>query len=79
MLHTNDRFVTLHNKCSKDPTVNLDELYNSCAKIACCSSELIFTFLCADSSIRYVREQFVWCIHIPFVSLSLHPTPQTKI
>jgi hypothetical protein len=28
----------------QNPTVNLSALCNSCAKIACCSSELIFTF-----------------------------------
>jgi hypothetical protein len=29
----------------QNPSVNLNALRNSCVKIACCSSELIFTFL----------------------------------
>ena len=36
----------------KNPKVNLSALCNSCAKIACCSSELIITFLYAGSSIQ---------------------------
>jgi hypothetical protein len=43
----------------ENPTVNLNALCNSCAKIACCSSELIFTFLYAGSSIQNASELFV--------------------
>jgi len=41
------------------PTVNFNALCNSCAKIACCSSEMILAFLYAGSSIQNAREQFV--------------------
>ena len=51
--------------------------YNSCTKIACCSSELIFMFLYDHSSIQTAGEQFISCIHLSFVSFALHPTPQT--
>lgn len=53
-----------HKKYPKIPTVNLSSLRNSCAKIACCSSEFIFAFLYAGSSIQNASEQFLWCIHI---------------
>ena len=43
------------------------------------SSELIFTSLCAGSSIQNASEQFDWCIHLSFVNFALHPTPLTKI
>ena len=36
----------------QNPTVNLNALCNSCAKIAWCSSQLIFTFLYAASNIH---------------------------
>jgi hypothetical protein len=46
----------------ENPTVNLNALCNSCANIACCSSELI-TFLYAGSSTQNASEQFVSCSH----------------
>ena len=49
-----------------NPTVNLGALRNWCAKIACCSSELIITLLYAAISIQNACEQFVWCIHLYF-------------
>jgi hypothetical protein len=58
---------------------NLSALCNSCAKIVCCSSELIFTFLYAGSSIRNAFEQFLWCIHLCFVNFVLCPMWQTQI
>jgi len=36
----------------QNPTVNLNALCSSCAKIACCSSQLIFTFAYAASNIH---------------------------
>jgi hypothetical protein len=50
----------------ENSTVNLNALCNSCAKIACCSSELIFTLLYVKSSIQNASEQFVSCIHLSF-------------
>ena len=49
-----------------NPTVNFNALCNSCAKIGCCSSELIFKFLYASSSIQNASEQFVSCVNISF-------------
>jgi hypothetical protein len=43
-------------------------------KIACRSSELIFTFLFAGSRIQNASEQFVWCI-LSFANFALRPTP----
>ena len=54
LLHTNNKFVTIHNKCSINLTANLTALRNSCAKIACCPSQFILTFLYACSSIQNV-------------------------
>jgi hypothetical protein len=41
----------------ENPIVNPSALCNSCAEIACCSSELIFTFLRVGCSIQYASEQ----------------------
>jgi len=62
-----------------NPTANPNALLNSCAKIACCSSELIFMFPYTGSNVQIAGEQFVWCIHLSTVSFALLPTPQTKI
>ena len=58
--------------------LNLSALCSSCAKIACCESGLFLTFLYVGSSIRYLRQQFVWCIHFSFVNFAFHPTQQKK-
>jgi hypothetical protein len=55
----------------ENSTVNLIALRNSCAKIACCSSELILTFLYAGSSIQNASEQFVSCVHLSVVNFAL--------
>ena len=55
-------------------TVNLKAFCNPCVKIECCSSDLIYTFLYAGSSIQNASDQF-----ISFVNFALLPTPQTKI
>jgi len=75
LLHGSDIFVTRKwqicyrsQEMFENPTVNFSALRNSCVKIACCSSQLIFTFLSAGSSIQDVSEQFVWCIHLSFVN-----------
>jgi hypothetical protein len=43
----------------ENPTANLSAIRNACAKIACCSSESIFTFLYAGNSTQTASEQFV--------------------
>ena len=43
--------------------VKVSVICDSCAEEACCSSELIFTFLHVDSSIQNKCEQFVSYIH----------------
>jgi len=58
LLHRNYKFVTGQNKCSKIPPSSLMNFCNSCVKIACCSSELVFTFLYASSIIENAIEQF---------------------
>ena len=62
----------------ENPTVNFNSLCNSCAKFACCSSELIYTILYVGSNIQLASEVFVSCIHLSFVNLALNPTPRTK-
>jgi hypothetical protein len=46
----------------ENPTAEIDALRNSGAKVACFSSELMFTFVYAASSIQNANELFVWCI-----------------
>ena len=55
---------------------------NSCAKIACCSSELIFAFNYAGSSIQNASEQFVSCIYIYLVNsifIQLHKQKSNRV
>jgi len=63
----------------ENPSVNLNALWNSYAKIACCSSELVFTFRYAGSCIQNASKQFASCINLSFVYFALHPTPPTEI
>jgi hypothetical protein len=72
-------FVTVHNKYSKIPPSASVKLCNWSAKIACCSSQLISTFLYAGSSIQNRSAQFVTCTHLSLVNFALNPTPQTKL
>jgi hypothetical protein len=47
-----------------NPTVNLNALRNFCAKIACCSSGLIFMFLYASRNIKDAIQLFDSCIRL---------------
>ena len=78
LLHGNDRFVRVHNKCTKTTTAKLSALCISCAKIACCSSELVFRFLYAGRSMQNASGQFISCIHFSFVNFALSSTPQKE-
>jgi hypothetical protein len=60
------------------PDVKLKALRISCAKIACCSSKLIFSYLYAGSSIQNASEQFVSCVQLYFVNSPLRPNPTNK-
>ena len=62
----------------ENPTVNLSALCKSCAKIACSSSELVFTFLYAGSSIRQARQQFVSCVSFSSVNFALQTHKKKK-
>ena len=55
ILMFNGNFVTFQNKCWKIPAVILKAFCNSCVKIANFSSEMIFRFLYALSSIQNAR------------------------
>jgi hypothetical protein len=63
-LHRNDKIVTAQ-QIFENRSVNLIALCKSFAKIACCWSEMIVTFLLvyAGSNIQNASEQFVGCIH----------------
>jgi hypothetical protein len=63
----------------ENPTVHLSALHKSSAKIAFCSSELIFPFLYADSSTQIASEQFVSFVHLACSKFVVHPTPQTQL
>ena len=63
----------------ENPTINLTEICNSCAKIACCSTELKFAFLCVGSSIQNASMQFVSCIHVSFENSLFINKPLTNL
>jgi hypothetical protein len=72
LLQRNETPVTVYNKCSKIPTVNLN------ARKLVCEDSALLTFLCVGSSIQHASQQFVPCILLSFVNFALRPTPQTK-
>jgi hypothetical protein len=65
------------------PTVNLNALCNWRAKIACCSSGLVYRFLFAGGSIQNASEQFASFIHLSIVNshfwMLLHAQRNPKI
>jgi len=61
LLHRNEKFVTVYNKCSKIPPST-----SVCVRRSC---ELITTFIYAGSSIQNANEIFVSCIHLSFLHL----------
>jgi len=52
--------------------VKLNALCNSCANMACCSSEFVFTFLYLGNRIQNASEKFVCFIRLYFVDFALH-------
>ena len=68
LLHSNDRCITVRNKCVKI-SLSSSVHFAAHAEIACCSSELIFMYLCKDSSIQNMSKQFVSCIPLFFCKL----------
>ena len=72
MLHGNETRVTVHNKRSKIPTVNLN------ARELVCEDSALLTFHYASSSTQNASEQFVPCILLSFVNFALPTIPQTK-
>ena len=62
---------------SENPTVNLNSLRNSCAKIAFCSSDLIIRFLYAGNSNQKANEKHLACIPI-FVCKFRHSSKSTN-
>ena len=58
-----------------NPTVSFNAFCSSCAKIACCPSELIFAFLYAGSSIQNVSDPFLLFIYLSFEKFALSPNP----
>ena len=72
MLHRNGTPVTVHNKCSKIPTVNFN------ARKLVCEDSALSTFLYVGSSIENASEQFVPCFLLSFVSFALRSTHKQK-
>jgi len=60
----------------ENPNINLSALCKSCAKIACSSSELVYTFLYAGSNIPQASQQFVSCVNLSFINFALQPQKQ---
>ena len=52
----------------ENPNVILSALRKPYAKIACCSSELVFMLLDASGSIKNAIEKFVSCIRLPSIN-----------
>jgi hypothetical protein len=73
MLYRNETPVTVHNKCSKIPNVNLN------ARTLVCEDSALLTFLYVNSSsIQNVSEQFIPCTLLFFVNFALRTTPQRR-
>jgi hypothetical protein len=61
------------------PIVNLNTFCDSCVKIACFSSELIFPFLYAGSSMQNASEQFVSCVCVENLSFKYYIKIKIKL
>ena len=81
----NEKFVTVHNKCSKIPPSTSVHFANLMRRSRVVRLKLIFTFLYAGSSIQNARQQFVLCIHHSIsmqphtISVSYHHTTHLQI
>ena len=79
LLHTNEKFDTVHNKRSKiPPSVHLNTLCNWCVKIEYCSSELIEAFFIQAAASKMPKKRFVSCIQLSFANFALRPIPSNK-
>ena len=63
LLHRNEKFVTVYNKCSEIPPST---------PVRVRRSRELMTFNDAGSSIQNASEKFVSCIHLSFVNFDLH-------
>jgi hypothetical protein len=61
----------------ENPTISLNALCNSCVKIACCSSELIFTFRYAGNSIQR-GDRAIHLTYPPFICKLQFPSNPTN-
>jgi hypothetical protein len=75
--HRNDTLVTVGSTYSNIPR-STSMHFAARVLISCCSFELIFTFLYADSSIKHTIVQFVSCFHLSSVNFAHRSAPQNK-
>jgi hypothetical protein len=76
LLHSNEKFVGVHNKCSKIQPSHLKHFASRVRRN--CVVRLSRSSRYAGSAIQNASEQFVWCIQLYFVNFLLRQTPQTK-
>ena len=79
LLHQNEKSALVRNKCPESFSVNLRAFSKACGNIGRCSSEFVFGLLYAGSSSQSAGGRFASYTHLPFVNLTLLPSPQTKI
>jgi len=64
----------------KNPTIELNALFNSFGNSTRSSPEVVLAFLLYEgSTIHNASDQFVFCVYFSFVDFAFHPSPQTKI
>ena len=71
--------IKVHNKCSRSSRTSQRTVQILCEKREVLFlSELIFTFLYADSGIQNASDQFDSCIQVYFVTFLHQPNPANK-
>ena len=67
-------------KVFKNPTIDINALFNSLRNSTCSSPEVVLAFLLYEGSIIHnASDQFVSCVYFFFVDFAFHSSPQTKI
>ena len=71
---------TVQNKCTKNPTIDFNALFNPLGNSTCSSPEVVLAcLLYAGSTVHNASDRFVCCVYFFFVDFAFHPSPQTKI
>jgi len=79
MLYKDENLFAVRHKSPKIPPSKSMRFAKSCAKTACWSPDLIFSFLYSGSSKQNAYQQLVMYIQSSFQNFALHLTPHENL